>query len=98
MDLLNKIPSWLKSKYLLTFLAFVVWIVFFDHNDFFVQTERTDELHQLEKGKAYYSAQIEEIKKELSGLKNDPASLEKAARERFMMKRDNEDLFIIEEK
>jgi cell division protein DivIC len=98
MDFVKKIPSWLKSKYTLTFLAFVVWIIFFDHNDFFVQTERTAELRQLEKGKAYYAAQIEEIKKELSGLKNDPASLEKAARERFMMKKDNEDLFIIEEK
>jgi len=98
MDSLKKIPSWLKNKYLLTLLAFAVWIIFFDHNDLFMQIERTAELHQLEKGKTYYSTQIEAIKKELQDLKSDPASLEKAARERFMMKRDNEDVYIIEEK
>jgi len=63
-----------------------------------VQMERTGELKQLKKGKAYYTEQIEQMKKELSGLENDPASLEKAAREKYMMKKDNEDLFAIEEK
>src|SRR5690606_19323727 len=98
MKIFKNIPAWLKNKYSLSLLVFVVWLVFFDHNDLFVQMERTSELKQLEKGKEYYTEQIREMKKELSELNSDPASLEKAARERYMMKKDNEDLFIIEEK
>ena len=98
MKIFKNIPPWLRNKYSLTLLVFVVWLVFFDHNDLFVQMERTGELKQLEKGKRYYTEQIQEMKKELSELDNDPASLEKAARERYMMKKDNEDVFIIEEK
>ena len=98
MKIFKNIPDWLKSKYSLTLLVFAVWLVFFDHNDLFVQMERTSELKQLEKGRDYYTEQIQEMKKELSELDNDPASLEKAAREKYMMKKDNEDVFIIEEK
>ena len=98
MKIFKNIPAWLKSKYSLTLLVFAVWLVFFDHNDLFVQMERTSELKQLEKGRDYYTEQIQEMKKELSELDNDPASLEKAAREKYMMKKDNEDVFIIEEK
>ncbi|HTN07122.1 FtsB family cell division protein [Agriterribacter sp.] len=98
MKLIKQIPAWLKNKYSLTLLVFVVWLVFFDHNDLFVQMERTGELRQLEKGKAYYTEQIEAMRKELAELDNDPASLEKAAREKYLMKRDSEDVFIIDEK
>ena len=98
MKIFKNIPPWLRNKYSLTLLVFAVWLVFFDHNDLFVQMERTSELKQLEKGRDYYTEQIQEMKKELSELDNDPASLEKAAREKYMMKKDNEDVFIIEEK
>ena len=98
MKIFKNIPAWLKNKNSLTLLVFAVWLVFFDHNDLFVQMERTSELKQLEKGRDYYTEQIQEMKKELSELDNDPASLEKAAREKYMMKKDNEDVFIIEEK
>lgn len=98
MKFLAHIPAWLKNKYGLSLLVFTLWIAFFDHNDLFVQVERTNELRQLEKGKAYYTEQIEAMRKELTELDNDPASLEKAAREKYLMKRDNEDVFIIDEK
>jgi len=98
MDLLKKIPAWLKNKYILTAIGFVVWLLFFDHNDIFMQMERRGELRAAEKGKAYYTEQVDALKKELSELKGDPASAEKAAREKYMMKKDNEDLFIIEER
>ncbi len=98
MNYLKHIPAWLKNKYGLSLLFFVIWLFFFDHNDLFVQVKRTYELKQLEKGKAYYTEQIEAMRKALTELDNDPASLEKAAREQYLMKRDNEDIFIIEEK
>jgi len=60
--------------------------------------ERTKELKQLEKGKDYYSKQIESIRKELRELDANPASLEKIAREKYLMKKEGEDIFIIEDK
>jgi len=56
------------------------------------------ELRRLEQSKAYYEQQIAATKKELDQLKSDPAILEKYARERYLMKRDNEDVFLILEK
>lgn len=98
MKFLQHIPSWLKNKYLLSLMVFSVWLIFFDHNDLFLQVERTKELKQLEKGKDYYSKQIESIRKELRELDANPASLEKIAREKYLMKKEGEDIFIIEDK
>ena len=55
------------------------------------------ELKQLEQSRDYYQEQIVATQKELELLKNDPAVLEKYAREKYMMKRDDEDLFIIKD-
>jgi cell division protein DivIC len=93
--LLSNIPSWLKNKYLLTLIAFVVWITFFDAKDLLTQRERTNELEQLQESKAYFTAEIEKEKKALEELKSNPAAIEKLAREKYLMKKDNEDLFII---
>lgn len=96
MKLLSSIPSWLKNKYILTLLAFLVWIVFFDAKDLLTQRERTRELEKLQESKAYFSAEIEKEKKALEELKSNPAAIEKLAREKYLMKKDNEDLFIIQ--
>ncbi len=98
MKLLSHIPAWLKNKYLLSFAAFAAIMLFFDKNDLFTQSERVKELRDLQKSKLYYQTQIATETKELEQLKTDPATLEKYAREKYMMKRDNEDLFIISEK
>ena len=95
--LLSNIPSWLKNKYLLTLIAFVVWITFFDAKDLLTQRERTNELEQLQESKAYFTAEIEKEKKALEELKSNPAAIEKLAREKYLMKKDNEDLFLIQE-
>ena len=87
----------LKNKYLVSLLAFIIWTSFFDRNDLFTQLERRKELRQLETSEAYYEQEITGIKKELADLQNDPAILEKFAREKFYLKRDNEDVFIIED-
>lgn len=71
---------------------------FLDKNDFLTQMERRKELQDLQKSKEYYTTQIAAERKELEALKNDPAALEKYAREKYLMKRDNEDLFVIPEK
>ena len=98
MKLLTHIPSWLKNKYLLTAVGFTVWILFFDARDFITSHFREKgELQRLEKSKKYYEQQIAATKQELDQLRTDPAVLEKYAREKYLMKRDNEDLFLISE-
>ncbi|HXB94870.1 MAG TPA: hypothetical protein VNU70_06920 [Puia sp.] len=96
MKLLTHIPGWLKNKYLLTTVGFVVWILFFDSRDFITSHFREKaRLAKLEESKRYYEQQIATTRRELQELKTNPALLEKYAREKYLMKRDNEDLFLI---
>jgi cell division protein DivIC len=98
MKLLAHIPSFLKNKYLLTGTGFVVWILFFDSRDLITSHfKERKELLNLEQSKKYYELQISATKRELEQLKTNPALLEKYAREKYLMKRDNEDLFRIQE-
>jgi cell division protein FtsB len=94
-QVLSNIPSWIKSKYFIALAVFAIVILFLDKNDLFTQLDRRKELRQLEKTRDHYNTQIEEEKKELESLKNNPATIEKYAREKYLMKRDNEDLFLI---
>jgi cell division protein DivIC len=95
-QLVDRIPSWLKNKYVLTILFFAVWILFIDDRDFITTHFRhVKELHKLEARKLYFEDQILTVRKELDQLKSNPATLEKYAREKYMMKRDNEDLFVV---
>jgi cell division protein DivIC len=95
-QLVDRIPSWLKNKYALTILFFAVWILFIDDRDFITTHFRhVKELHKLEARKLYFEDQILTVRKELDQLKSNPATLEKYAREKYLMKRDNEDLFVV---
>ena len=96
MKLLSHIPSWIRNKFLLTGVAFLVWITFFDSKDIFSQYERRHELKELRESKAYFEGEIAKEKKALKELKDDPAAIEKFAREKYLMKRDNEDLYLIQ--
>lgn len=95
MKLPFRIPRFLYNKYLLATTGFVVWMLFFDRNDFFTQHARRNELKALEKNRAYLTQQIAEERKFSEELKNNPAAIEKFAREQYKMKRDGEDLFLI---
>ena len=97
MSFLNHIPSWLKNKYLLTAVGFAVWMLFFDDRDLYVTVlKQRHELNDLRKSKQYYEQQITGTKKELDQLKINAFTIEKYAREKYLMKRDNEDLFVVE--
>ncbi len=90
-----KLLPWLKDKYVLSILVFLVWMTFFDRNDFISQYSYRQELKKLEVDKEYYQQQIEENKKSIHELMSDPANLEKFAREKYHMKKDDEDVFLI---
>jgi cell division protein DivIC len=95
--MLSRIPSWLKNRYVLTFFAFVLWVVFFDRNDLFTQMERARDLRALENSKKYYTGQIQSARKELDQMSHNSAALEKFAREKYRMKKENEDEYQIED-
>ncbi len=85
----------LTNKYLLTGIAFAVWMLFFDRNNIALQIQKMQELNKLEKSEELLSRQILETREELDQLKNNPATLERYAREKYLMKKENEDLYII---
>lgn len=98
MNILHQLSTIAKNKYLLSLTVFSVWMIFFDTQDI-ITTHFTlrKELRELQESRNYYLDKIDATKKELDQLKSDPATLEKYAREKYLMKKDNEDLFIISE-
>ena len=93
---MKKWVSIFTNKYLFSFLFLIVWVLFFDENDSITQKGRLNDLSILNKKKNYYKSEIEIAKQELSDIQNNDDALEKFARERYMMKKDGEDIFIIE--
>ena len=98
MKLLTHLPSWLRNKYFLSAAGFVVWMLFFDPRDLYSQLERGKELRNLQASKKHYQEQIAMESAELQQLKTNPSTLEKYAREKYLMKKENEELFIVSEK
>ena len=98
MKLLNHIPAWLKNKYLIALGVFAFIMLFFDKNDVFTHSSRKKQLRELQESKQYYTDRIASERKELEELKSNPGTLEKYAREKYLMKRDNEDLYLVPEK
>ena len=87
--------SWVKNKYLITAFGFLIWMIFIDRNDLPTQWKRVNELRTLQQAEKTMDKLITDTKQELNLLKTSPSTLEKYAREKYMMKRDNEDLYII---
>jgi cell division protein FtsB len=90
-----KIVRLFKNKFLIATVFFVVWMLFFDHNNIFLHLQYRTELNGLKKSKEYYKEQIGKTRKEVELFKTDPRWMEKVAREQYLMKRDNEDVFVI---
>jgi cell division protein DivIC len=84
-----------RNKYIISLIFFVVWVGFFDRNNLVSQYKLGRELRRMEKEKAFYLEQIEQDTKATEDLLNNPEIIEKYARERHLMKRENEDIFLI---
>lgn len=87
----------LKNKYTLSIILFFSWIFFFDQNNLIDRVDNIQRLHQLEKDRVYYIEKINEDTERLKELKSNSSNLEKFAREQYLMKKPNEDIFIIVE-
>ena len=96
MRIVKPVFRLLRNKYLVALGVFLAWILFFDNRDIFTQMERRSELNSLLENKAFYEQEISKAKKQLADIQNNAAALEKIAREKYKMKRPNEDLFLVE--
>lgn len=84
----------IKNKYFLTIVALIVWLVFFDKNDVFTQYELIQKCQKLEKDKEYYLREIDNNKLNLNELRTNKKSLETFSREKYLMKKENEDVYV----
>lgn len=92
---MNRLLAILRNKYAITSTLFVLWMLFFDRNDLMSQYQYWNQLKKLEAEKEFYSKEIEKTRRDLDELNTDPAMLEKFAREKYLMKKENEDIFVI---
>ena len=97
-DIIKKLPKTLKNKYLILFLLFILWVVFIDDYNLINQSKIKNTVDDLKSQKEFYITEIKSDSTELYKLQNDPAEQERFAREKFLMKKENEDIFIIREK
>ena len=97
-DIIKKLPKPLRNKYLILFLLFILWVVFIDDYNLINQSKIKNTVDDLKIQKEFYITEIKSDSTELYKLQNDPAVQERFAREKFLMKKENEDIFIIREK
>tara|TARA_R110002020_G_scaffold215309_6_gene422454 strand:+ start:272 stop:607 length:336 start_codon:yes stop_codon:yes gene_type:complete len=89
---------WFKivsNKYMLILIIFAVWMIFFDTNSWFIHSELNGEIKKLEGNKEYFKKEIRTDREQIKNL-NDNEELERFAREEYYMKKDGEEIYIIE--
>jgi cell division protein FtsB len=85
----------IRNKYFIAGIAFLTWMLFFDRNDLMSQYEYRAQLNKLQTEKEFYLKQTEKAVRDLNELTTDKVKLEKFAREKYLMKKKNEDVFVI---
>ncbi len=87
--------NWLTNKFVLSAIAFLVWMSFFDQHNWMALTKKKDELQEVRASLLYLNDEIDRMEQACEGLTKDPAYLERFARETYQMKKDDEDLYIV---
>lgn len=93
-----KNKTWFKfasNKYVLVLLVFIVWMLFLDNYSYLDHRLLNNQIDELNRQKEYYKKEISNDQINIKQLK-DPAQIEKYAREKYFMKKDSEDVYIIE--
>lgn len=94
-SLFERLPWWVRNIYFATVVIFVVWMLAFDRYNVFRQWSLSREVRQMERQKDFYRAQIDAVEHDYDELFSTDARKEKFARERYLMKRADEDIFVI---
>ena len=91
----KKFTKFFKNPMVFIVLIFVIWMIFFDTNSLIIHNELSNDIDKLNKQKKYFIKEINKDKSELKLLQTD-SGLEKYAREKLFMKKENEDIFLVE--
>lgn len=94
---MKSLLSILKNKYFLVIVFFITWMFFFDSNDIITQYQDRHKLQALEREKAYFQEEIVKVNQDIQALSTDQQHLERFAREKYFMKRQEEDIYVIVE-
>ncbi len=92
---MKRVLSLFSNKYFLSTTVFVVWMMFFDRNDLMSQAEYRAQLDKLKEERDFYIEETGRVKKDLEELTTNREKLEKFAREKYLMKKANEDVYVI---
>jgi len=95
--MIDKLPRFTRNFFFISGLFFLVWMMFFYSNDIYSQYMLSKKLSTLEEQKEYYQEKIIEVKEDREELLSDEVMLEKFAREKYLMKRPTEDIYILVE-
>ena len=93
--LLKIVKKVLLNRYFLAIVAFAVWMIFFDSNSLTKQHKLNTRINEIKEMNAFYSSEIEKNNKAIHDLISDPDAIEKYGREKYLMKRDSEDIYIV---
>ena len=91
----NKFVIFFTNRYVIILIVFSIWMLFFDENSYLVHREFNKEIDELETAIEFYKKKIEEDKLTIKNLE-DSLQIERFAREQYLMKKKNEDIYIIE--
>lgn len=95
--MMTKLPKVFRNFYFVSLAIFFVWMLLLDSNNLVARFQLGSKLNALEDEKEYYEEKIEEVKEDRSALFGDRESIEKFARENYLMKKETEDIYIISE-
>ena len=91
----KRVPKLFKNFYFLFTMGFLIWMMFLDANDLGTQIERSRKQNTLQKEKEFYQQKINQVEKDREELLSDDELLEKFAREKYLMKKPDEDVYVI---
>lgn len=95
--MLRKLPKAFRNFYIVTAAIFLIWMLVLDSNNLIARYQLSSKLNALEDEKEYYQEKIQEVEKDRNELFGDRESIEKFAREKYLMKKKSEDIYIIVE-
>jgi cell division protein FtsB len=84
----------IRNKYLIVTAFFIVWMAFFDNNNWMYLERLTAEANQKKADRAWYKREIEKVKKEYYEITSSMKAMEKFGREKYFMKRPDEDVYV----
>ncbi|MDH1883367.1 FtsB family cell division protein [Empedobacter falsenii] len=93
----TRVFKFVWNRYFVLTVAFAVWMIFFDQNSFFVHRELDKQIKLLEVDEQYYQEHLDTESEKLNQLNSNPAEIERIAREKHFLKKDDEDIFIIQQ-